>query len=161
MLRVFSQPGLKASMFQGVHGRLLQTHKPACRLVANRCLPARTITSIHHGNSCLAGVGNRTSRHVSLGAAEGCDLSRGTENHDCAPSRRSRRCRRVRIIYFSTMFLDSPNRSAISAWVRPSIFCQTNTLRQLIGNSVRACSMESANWIACMKCSGSPDDDTL
>lgn len=34
--------------------------------------------------------------------------------------------------------------------------CQMKILRQLSGNSARARSMESASWIACMKCSGSP-----
>ncbi|MNV45632.1 hypothetical protein D3C71_1374360 [compost metagenome] len=74
---------------------------------------------------------------------------KGLLTHHADTSRCSRRCRSVRIIYFSTMFLLNPMRSAISAWVRPSSFCQMNTCRQLSGSSARARSTLSASSRAC------------
>src|SRR5690606_20116790 len=64
-------------------------------------------------------------------------------------SRCSRRCRSVRIIYFSTMFLVKPMRSAISAWLSPSSFCQMKTRRQLTGSCANARSTLSASSRAC------------
>ncbi|CAI8998932.1 hypothetical protein EMIT0P4_90172 [Pseudomonas sp. IT-P4] len=58
VLGVLVQPELKPVPHFDIHNRLLQTHKPLRRVIANRCLPARTITSIHHGSSCLAGEEN-------------------------------------------------------------------------------------------------------
>ncbi|MNP02034.1 hypothetical protein D3C76_938720 [compost metagenome] len=58
VLRVLVQPAVESAIHLDIDRGLLQTHKPLRRFIANRCLPARTITSIHHGSSCLSGDGN-------------------------------------------------------------------------------------------------------
>ncbi|MNZ71281.1 hypothetical protein D3C78_896400 [compost metagenome] len=59
VLRVLIQPGVEAVLIVIAKRCILQAREPQRRLVANRRSPARAITSIHHGRSCLAVAGTR------------------------------------------------------------------------------------------------------